>query len=189
MTAAQKKVAANFKKALAIRKATGCSLKDAFAKVYGKKTTAVKKSASKKKVAHKKSAPKKKVGAIKKKSTPKKKIVSKKKAVKKPTYKLVTKKVARKKAAPKKSTSLHKDTKSHNVNIKVMSGINHQVVDAYKRTQSSIDTYKKVIEDFKHKLLNEKNPKEKAMWRKAIKIQKLILKEHILHCKELKKHM
>jgi tRNA isopentenyl-2-thiomethyl-A-37 hydroxylase MiaE len=60
MTAAQKKVAANFKKALAIRKATGCSLKDAFAKVYGKKT-AVKKAAPKK-VARKKSVGKK-IGA------------------------------------------------------------------------------------------------------------------------------
>jgi hypothetical protein len=47
-TAAQKKVAANFKKAVAIRKKTGCSLKDAFAEVYG----------------NKKSAPKKKVGAF-----------------------------------------------------------------------------------------------------------------------------
>lgn len=33
------------------------------------------------------------------------------------------KKAAKKKAAPKKSSSYHKDTKSHNVNIRVMSGI------------------------------------------------------------------
>jgi len=59
----------------------------------------------KKKAAPKKAA-KKKVGAApKKKAAPKK----------------VVKKVA-KKAAPKKSVSLHKDTKSHNVNIRVMSG-------------------------------------------------------------------
>ena len=50
MTAAQKKVAANFKKALAYRKQSGCTLKEAFAKVYGKKTTAPKKTARKKKV-------------------------------------------------------------------------------------------------------------------------------------------
>jgi hypothetical protein len=49
MTPAQKKVSDNFKKALAIRKKTGCSLKDAFAKVYGKKTTATKKATPKKK--------------------------------------------------------------------------------------------------------------------------------------------
>lgn len=35
----------------------------------------------------------------------------------------VKKKATKKKAAPKKSTSYHKDTKSHNVNIRVMSGI------------------------------------------------------------------
>jgi hypothetical protein len=50
MTAAQKKVADNFKKALAIRKKTGCSLKDAFAKVYGKKTTTTKKAKTTKKM-------------------------------------------------------------------------------------------------------------------------------------------
>jgi len=50
MTAAQKKVAANFKKAIAYRKQSGCTLKEAFAKVYGKKTTVSKKSAPKKKI-------------------------------------------------------------------------------------------------------------------------------------------
>jgi len=50
MTAAQKKVAANFKKAIAYRKQYGCTLKEAFAKVYGKKTTTTKKSAPKKKI-------------------------------------------------------------------------------------------------------------------------------------------
>jgi len=34
----------------------------------------------------------------------------------------VKKKIAKKKAAPKKSSSYHKDTKSHNVNIRVISG-------------------------------------------------------------------
>ena len=50
MTPAQKKVADNFKKALAIRKKTGCSLKDAFAKVYGRKTTTTKKAKTTKKM-------------------------------------------------------------------------------------------------------------------------------------------
>jgi len=52
MTAGQKKVKDNFKKAMAIRKRTGCSLKEAFAAVYGKKTTA-KKTVAKKRVAKK----------------------------------------------------------------------------------------------------------------------------------------
>lgn len=66
MTAAQKKAKDNFKKAIAYRKKCGCSLKEAFAHVYGKKVGAVKKKAApkkkavvKKKIA-KKAAPKKK---------------------------------------------------------------------------------------------------------------------------------
>ena len=49
-----------------------------------------------------------------------KKVSGIKKAVKKKAVKKVTKKKAVKKAMPK---NLHKDTKSHNVNIKVVSGI------------------------------------------------------------------
>jgi hypothetical protein len=60
MTAAQKAARVKFNKAIAIRKKTGCTLKEAFAQVYGKKVGAVKKKAAKK------SAPKKK--AVKKDS-------------------------------------------------------------------------------------------------------------------------
>lgn len=49
-------------------------------------------------------------------------MVKKRKVGAVPKKKAAPKKVA-KKAAPKKSVSLHKDTKSHNVNIRVMSGI------------------------------------------------------------------
>ena len=49
MTSAQKTAKANFLKAIEYRKKTGVSLKEAFAKVYGKKTTATKKAAPKKK--------------------------------------------------------------------------------------------------------------------------------------------
>jgi len=60
MTAAQKAARVKFNKAIAIRKKTGCTLKEAFAQVYGKKVGAVKKKSAKK------SAPKKK--AVKKDS-------------------------------------------------------------------------------------------------------------------------
>jgi hypothetical protein len=79
MSVAQKKARENFKKAIAYRKKTGCSLKQAFAYVKGGKVTGVKKA------------------------------VVKKKAVKK--------------AAKKKAVSSHKDTRSHNVNIRVVSGV------------------------------------------------------------------
>ena len=69
MTAAQKTAQANFKKAIAYRKKTGCSLKQAFAHVKGSKVTGLEKVVKKgnkttvlysKKTTTKKSAPKKK---------------------------------------------------------------------------------------------------------------------------------
>ena len=78
MSLAQKKARENFKKAIAYRKKTGCSLKQAFAYVKGGKVTGVKKAA---------------------------------------------KKIVRKKAAKKTKVAKHKDTRSHNVNIRVVSGV------------------------------------------------------------------
>ena len=94
MTAAQKKAKDNFKKAIAYRKKCGCSLKEAFAHVYGKK-----------------------VGAVKKKAAPKKKVA------KKAAKKKIAKKAAPKKKAPVRNYGSHKDTASHNVKISVVSGI------------------------------------------------------------------
>jgi len=120
MTAAQKLAKEKFKKAIAIRSKTGVSLKEAFAQVYGKK----------------------KVGAVKKKAV-KKKVVKKaaKKVVKKAAPKKIAKKVVQK-SKPRYSAKehknwgiipqhrrrvngvkTHKDTKSHNVNIRVVSGL------------------------------------------------------------------
>jgi hypothetical protein len=50
MTAAQKKARDNFKKAIAYRKKTGCSLKEAFAHVKGGKVAAIPKKKAAKKV-------------------------------------------------------------------------------------------------------------------------------------------
>lgn len=69
MTAAQKKAKENFKKAIAYRKKTGCTLKQAFAHVYGKKVGAIKKKAAPKKKAAKKKAASKKKAAPKKKES------------------------------------------------------------------------------------------------------------------------
>jgi hypothetical protein len=81
----------------------------------------------------------------KKKGTAKKKAAPKKKA---------TKKAAPKKRAVKKSAT-HKDTKSHNVNIRVVSGVKninsfaiHQLAvlnSEMEKTRFSIDTYKKQL--------------------------------------------
>jgi len=107
MTAAQKTAKANFKKAIEYRKKTGVSLKEAFAHVYGKKV-----GAAPKKKAAKKAAPKKAAKKIVKKSAPKK--AAKKKHTKYGKVKAHTRRVA----------GTHKDTKSHNVNIRVLSGTN-----------------------------------------------------------------
>jgi adenylate kinase len=74
MTAAQKAARVKFNKAIAIRKKTGCTLKEAFAQVYGKKVGAVKKKAAKKKAAPKKKAVKK--SAVKRKPASKKEKIS-----------------------------------------------------------------------------------------------------------------
>jgi len=112
MTAAQKAAKANFKKAIEYRKKTGVSLKEAFAHVYGKKV-----GAAPKKKAAKKAAPKKAAKKVVKKAAPKKA------AKKKHTKYGVVKKHVRRVAGMKKPESIHKDTKSHNVNIRVVSGM------------------------------------------------------------------
>jgi hypothetical protein len=116
MTAAQKAAKANFKKAIEYRKKTGVSLKEAFAHVYGKKV-----GAAPKKKAAKKAAPKKSAKKVVKNAAPKKA------AKKKHTKYGVVKKHVRRVAGMKKPESVHKDTKSHNVNIRVVSGIGKNI--------------------------------------------------------------
>lgn len=56
----------------------------------------------------------------------------------------VKKKAAKKKSAPKKSSSYHKDTKSHNVNIRVMSGLGSPMDDLHYLLKER----KKALENF-----------------------------------------
>lgn len=81
MTAAQKAARVKFNKAIAIRKKTGCTLKEAFAQVYGKKVGAVKKKAAKKSATKKPAAKRK--SATKKKKVSEKAILNKIHRVKK----------------------------------------------------------------------------------------------------------
>jgi hypothetical protein len=119
MTAAQKTAKANFKKAIEYRKKTGVSLKEAFAHVYGKKV-----GAAPKKKAAKKAAPKKAAKKVVKKAAPKK--VAKKTAPKKAAKKKHTK-YGKVKAHVRRVAGVHKDTKSHNVNIRVVSGVGKSI--------------------------------------------------------------
>jgi hypothetical protein len=159
MTAAQKAAKEKFKKAIAYRKKTGCTLKQAFAHVYGKKS----------------------VGAVKKKAATKKKAAPKKKAV------------VKKKAAPKKkAVSYHKDTKSHNVRINVVSGINKvNIIDDLKQIEKKIQLCENVISQNKIKMKQfvYKTPFWKSFFRKRnnevrkimnnLKKQKTLIKSNI----------
>ena len=150
MTSAQKAAKEKFKKAIAYRKKTGCTLKQAFAHVYGKKT----------------------VGAVKKKAAPKKKAATKKKAV------------------AKKSGSYHKDTKSHNVNIKVMSGIgklDKNLVDRLNYVQKEIEKIEITRMNFVHYKNDLIKEKGKSYYNRIMKNSKIMLDEYKKHKAELKK--
>ena len=188
MTAAQKAAKANFKKAIEYRKKTGVSLKEAFAHVYGKKKVgaAPKKKAAKKKAAPKKSAKK----IVKKKSAPKKKIAPKKAAKK------VVRKAAPKKAARKKPISYHKDTKSHNVNIRVVSGIsntkklqNQEIIKKYNDNINEIAKQEKYLENWYFALKSNKGfPANIQIIKKRISEIKKLISELKTHSKQLKKY-
>jgi len=177
MTAAQKAAKANFKKAIEYRKKTGVSLKEAFAHVYGKKKV----GAAPKKKAAKKAAPKK----------------AAKKVVKKAAKKAAPKKVARKvvkKAAPKRSLSLHKDTKSHNVNIRVMSGIGKvakHTLEELNKAISKYYQYKEIIDNINKDLKEKPNMPsyQKKDLRDTKKTFTSLMKEQKIHIAQLKKHI
>jgi len=138
MTAAQIKAQANFKKAIAYRTKTGCSLKEAFAYVKGGKVTGldkVVKKGNKTTVQYTKKA--------KKKAIPKKKVSQ--------GVLFGVKKKAAKKSAVK---STHKDTKSHNVNIRVMSGLQNDIF-------RSINNYEKLKIELLIAQNDYKNAKDK----------------------------
>jgi hypothetical protein len=110
MSAAQKAAQANFKKAIAYRKKTGCTLKQAFAHVKGGKVSGLEKvvkKGNKTTVLYTKKA--------KKKAAPKKKTTQ--------GVLFGTKKKAATKKAVVRNYGSHKDTASHNVKISVMSGV------------------------------------------------------------------
>jgi len=77
-----------------------------------------------------------------------------------------TKKAASKKPATKKQVSTHKDTKSHNVNIRVVSGIGKE-----KMLQSWMHVYGRLASE----LINAKTIKEKNIIKKEMQIAKKII--------------
>lgn len=121
MTAAQKKARETFKKAIAYRKKTGCTLKQAFAYAKGGKVAGLEK-------------------VVKKGN--KTAVIYSKKNKKKAAPKQGVLFGMKKKAAKKKTSSYHKDTASHNVKISVVSGFFDTTVikdlDALKKQYFSL---------------------------------------------------
>lgn len=184
MTAAQKSAKEKFKKAIAYRTKTGVSLKEAFAHIYGKKVGAVKKKAVKK------AAPKKKAAV--KKAAPKNKAAAKKTTVKKVTS--ITKVSGIKKRTTKKVSSSHKDTKSHNVNIRVVSGIGKVAkltLEELNKAISKYYQYKEIIDNINKDLKEKPNMPsyQKKDLRDTKKTFTSLMKEQKIHIAQLKKHI
>jgi len=80
----------------------------------------------------------------------------------------------------KQSKSYHKDTKSHNVNIRVVSGINGIIINDIKSKYDILTKWNKVLENLNIELKNETNKGYKA----AIKVDIFRVKNII---KDIKK--
>jgi hypothetical protein len=103
----------------------------------------------------------------------------------------VKKKSATKVKAKKgKTTEMHTDTKSHNVNIRVISGIDDQILSKYKKANDDIIALQNAINRNKETL--KKFPYKTPFWKKFLgdknkKILKMIseLKKHKAELKKL----
>ena len=84
--------------------------------------------------------------------------------------------------AVKKATTMHKDTKSHNVNIRVMSGIGGQAIDRIKSCMSHLNIYKKAYIKYMSLPL-----KDRKFYASDIKKLKNLIQETKTHIAQLKK--
>ena len=103
----------------------------------------------------------------------------------------IKKKVARKKATPE---SLHKDTKSHNVNIKVMSGLgkfSHETLAKISKQVKDLESLEGKVRMYTlfKKSANYKNPSSQKIINSYIKKAKDQIKETKTHITQLKKHI
>jgi len=197
---AQKKARANFKKAIAYRKKTGCSLKEAFAHVSGKKVvakkTVVKKRSSsplkKKKVAGYVKTIRKgnatnvlysKILKSKKTAKPVQKTLFgvKKKAAKKPSEKSILNKIHLvKKDVDKLDEAQHKHMS--------MGSVKNDLLKKIKFNIDDVTQYENRIKSLQKKIPSlDKN--QKIIARHFIKQFKLIISEIKTNTKELKKHI
>jgi len=110
----------------------------------------------------------------------------------------VKKKAARKKkAAPtkvkakksKRTSEMHTDTKSHNVNIRVVSGINTNTIQEIKRILELEEKWKKVLFILEGQKKVEKNFTNKKLLSRDIMKVKNVIKDLKKNISNLKKHI
>lgn len=98
---------------------------------------------------------------------------AKKAAVKKRAIKKVS---GVKKSAPKKpAVKTHKDTKSHNVNIRVVSGVNEKI-NQLKIYQDLLSKEKKYLDSIEYWKKALKDPKNQANAKQLLALSKTLLK-------------
>ena len=81
--------------------------------------------------------------------------------VKKKAVKKAAPKKAVKKLTPKKATSIHKDSKSHNVRINVVSGTNRiseDSINRIKQLKKAVENFEGLNEKYKLRLLDKNQP-------------------------------
>lgn len=125
-------------------------------------------------------------------------ITAPKKVVKKSApKKAAVKKIARKKhtkygkvkAHVRRVAGIHKDTKSHNVNIRVVSGVGKSSYALYHNVTSEIDKAKKYIISAENNIIRLKSFGNSPTAKKSIKMLKEYIKEQKTHITQLKKHI
>jgi hypothetical protein len=189
MTAAQKKARENFKKAIAYRTKTGCSLKQAFAHVRGNKVATVKKK-------FKSLTPEKKVDGEKKLKYGKNKVGK----VKKAPIKKAAKKTIKKSAIIKKKTLHYAGRVKSKDGIRtykyVLGSIrkgDHELIKQFNTYKGLIRYYENNIDIFKDAIKKHKErgltPANIVSLKKEIKKSTELIKECKTHLIQLKKHI
>lgn len=87
------------------------------------------------------------------------------------------------KATKRKGTEMHTDTKSHNVNIRVVSGIDDQMSAIRNNLEKSIDYYMQMIAKIQN-AFGRLNPNEKVQAKKIIKRYKTTITKLLKQLRE-----
>jgi len=93
------------------------------------------------------------------------------------------------KAKKGRSTEMHTDTKSHNVNIRVVSGINTNTIQEIKRILELEEKWKKVLFILEGQKKVEKNFTNKKLLSRDIMKVKNVIKDLKKNISNLKKHI